>query len=209
MDSCKIINVESWKRKQHFEIFRQYQNPRYDISFEVDITNFYEKIKRKELSFTLAFMYAVMMAANEIEEFRYRFEKGEVVLYHKLNASFTYLNQDTELMKNVVAEYKDTMDEFVQNAKKIADKQEEYFTGPLGNNIYQFSSLPWISYTHISHTNSGKKDNAIPIFVWGKYFYRNHKLLLPFSVEVHHSFVDGIHLAKLQQKLQEYLDNVQ
>jgi chloramphenicol O-acetyltransferase len=66
--------------------------------------------------------------------------------------------------------------------------------------------MPWISFTHISHTDSGKKDNAIPIFDWGKFFKRDGKIILPFSIQVHHSFVDGIHVGKLAEKLQKYLN---
>lgn len=54
--------------------------------------------------------------------------------------------------------------------------------GPLGNDVFQFSSMPWVWYTHISHTNSGKKENATPLFDWGRYFERNGRWLLSFSV---------------------------
>lgn len=30
--------------------------------------------------------------------------------------------------------------------------------------------------------------------------------MLPFSVQVHHSFVDGVHIGKLNELLQNYLD---
>lgn len=79
-------------------------------------------------------------------------------------------------------------------ASKAAKEQEAYFTGLLGNDVFQFSPLPWVTYTHISHKNSGKKDNATPLFDWGKYFERDGKILLPFSVQAHHSFVDGLHI---------------
>ncbi len=29
---------------------------------------------------------------------------------------------------------------------------------------------------------------------------------MPFSIQVHHSFVDGVHIGKLVEKLQCYLD---
>lgn len=202
----EIIDIDQWKRKQHYQIFKEYQNPRYDISFELDITNFYHKIKMQNLSFTLAFIYSIAEAANGIEEFRYRFEDGNVVIYNKINLSFAYLNRETELFKNVVVEYKSNMNEFVTYAKDIAKNQKEYFTGPMGNNVYQFSSIPWISFTHISHTNSGKKNNATPMFVWGKYYDKGEKLMLPFSIEAHHSFVDGIHMGKLAENLQLFLN---
>ena len=56
----------------------------------------------------------------------------------------------------------DTMEEYVTEALKAAREQKEYFTGPLGTDVFQFSPMPWVTYTHISHTNSGKKDNATP-----------------------------------------------
>lgn len=67
--------------------------------------------------------------------------------------------------------------------------------------------MPWISYTHISHTNSGKKENATPLFDWGKYFERDGKILLPFSVQAHHLFVVGLHVGRLAEKLQKYLND--
>ncbi len=206
MEDFELVDIENWKRKQHYLIFRQCQQPRYDISFELDITNFYQRVHEEQLSFTLAMIYAISTCANEIEEFRYRFKDGEVVKYKRLKLSFSYLNKETELLKVVVVEPKDNIFDFVHSAKEIADHQEVYFTGPMGNDIYQFSAIPWISYTHISHTDSGRKDNAVPMFDWGKYFFRNDRLILPFSIQAHHSFVDGIHMGKLAQRLQEFLD---
>lgn len=98
------------------------------------------------------------------------------------------------------------MGEYVTLAAKTANEQNEYFTGPLGNDVFQFSPMPWVSYTHISHTNSGKKDNATPLFDWGKYFEHDGKTLLPFSVQAHHSFVDGLHIGKLADKVQRFLN---
>lgn len=204
----EVINIETWERKQHYSIFKNYLQPRYDISFELEVTHFYTKIKEERLSFTLAMIFAIATCANEIEEFRYRFVDGEVVKYNELNLSFTYLNKETELMKNVVVEMRENIHDFVTYAYEVANNQKEYFTGPMGNDIYQFSAIPWISYTHFSHTDSGKKDNATPIFDWGKIFWREGKMFMPFSVQAHHSFVDGIHMGKLAQRLQQYVNEI-
>jgi len=100
----------------------------------------------------------------------------------------------------------DTLESYVAIATQKAINQKEYFTGPLGNDVFQFSPMPWVSYTHISHTISGKKDNATPLFDWGKFFEKDDKWILPFSIQVHHSFVDGIHIGKLVDSLQNYLN---
>ncbi len=202
-----IIDETIWRRAIHCNIFRNSIEPSYCITFELDITNFISKIKQKGYSFTFSMIFLTTKCANKIEEFRYRFLDGKIVLYDKINTAFTYLNKETELFKVVNVCIQNTLEEYISIASKTAEDQKTYFTGPLGNDIFQFSPMPWISYTHISHTNSGKKDNATPIFNWGKYFERNGKIILPFSVHVHHSFVDGIHVGKLADSLQNALNN--
>lgn len=202
----EIIDETTWKRALHCQIFRNSIEPSYCVTLELDITNFLEKVRTANLSFTLSLIYAVTKSANSIEEFRYRFLDGKVVLYNRIDTAFTYLDKDTELFKVVNVDMQDTLEDYVQIASQKAAQQKEYFTGPLGNDVFQFSPMPWVTYTHISHTNSGKKDNATPLFDWGKYFDRDGRKKIPFSVQVHHSFVDGIHIGKLVDSLQNYLN---
>ena len=205
-NTYKVIDESKWERAMHCKIFRNSVEPAFCVTFEVDITNFLSKIKEQNMSFTLAMVYAVCKCANEIEEFRYRFLDDKIVLFDKIDTAFTYLNKDTELFKVVNVPLKDNVSEYVELASKIANEQKEYFTGPLGNDVFQCSPMPWITYTHISHTNSGKKDNATPLFDWGKYQERNGRVIMPLSVQVHHSFVDGIHVGKFADKLQKFLN---
>ena len=200
------IDEKTWKRAMHCMVFRNSIEPAFCVTFELDITNFLPKIKEKNYSFTMAMIYAVSKCANEIEEFRYRFLDGKVVLFNRIDTAFTYLNQETELFKVVNVPMCDSMEEYVSLATKTATEQEEYFTGPLGNDVFQFSPMPWVPYTQISHTNSGKKDNATPLFDWGRFYEKDGKILLPFSVQAHHSFVDGLHIGKLYELVQKYLD---
>lgn len=202
----QLIDETNWKRAQHCQVFRNCIEPCYCVTFELDITNFLKNIQEKNLSFTLSLVFLVSKCANEIEEFRYRFLDGHIVLYRKINTAFTWLDRDTELFKVVNVDLQDTLEHYVSAAAQKAESQKEYFTGPLANDVFQFSSMPWVSYTHISHTSSGKKENATPLFDWGKYFDRDGKKILPFSVQVHHSFVDGIHIGKLVDSLQNALN---
>ncbi|MCI9370961.1 MAG: chloramphenicol acetyltransferase [Lachnospiraceae bacterium] len=205
----KKIDFTQWDRTLHYQIFRNSVQPQYCVTFELDITHFLKVIKKHNYSFTFSFVFAASKCANQMKEFRYRFVNGNPVIFDKINTAFTYLNKETELFKVVHVEMTDTMEEYVSLAGEKEQAQKEYFTGPLGNDIFQFSALPWVTYTHISHTDSGNKDNATPLFDWGKYYEKDGQILLPFSVQVHHSFVDGIHIGKLADNLQHYLDNLQ
>lgn len=140
------------------------------IAREMDVTGLKKYVKENDLSFTLAMVYAVCKCANQIEAFRYRFVDGKIVLFDNIDTAFTYLNKKTNLFKVVNVPMMDDFKEYCIAAKKAADEQEVYFTGPLENDAFQCSPMPWVTYTHISHTNSGKKDNATPLFDWGKYY---------------------------------------
>lgn len=201
-----MIDEKNWERAMHCAVFRNSVEPAFCVTFEVDVTNFLEKARKQNLSFTLSMVYAVCKCANEIESFRYRFLDGQVVLFDKIDTAFTYLNKETELFKVVNVPMADTLEEYVESATQIANEQKAYFTGPLGNDVFQCSPMPFLTYTHISHTNSGKKDHATPLFDWGKYYEKDGRMVMPVSVQAHHSFVDGIHIGKFAEKLQNYLN---
>ena len=204
----KVIDESTWGRAMHCMVFRNSVEPAFCVTFEADITNFRDKIKRKGLSFTLAMVYAVCKCANEIEALRYRFLDGQIVLYDQIDTAFTYLAKNSELFKVVNVPFVNDLAEYVALAKQTAEQQTVYFTGPLGNDVFQCSPMPWVAYTHISHTNSGKKDNATPLFDWGKYYEKDGRVLIPISIQAHHSFVDGIHIGQFAEKLQRYFDEM-
>lgn len=203
--SYKVIDVSAWKRKLHCQIFRNALQPQYNVCLELDITSFLSRVREKKWSFSLAFIHTVTKCANEIEEFRYRFLNDEVVLYDTIHTSFTYLNAETELFKVVNVPMIEDIETYISVAQETIRNQEEYITGPVANDVYQFSSLPWITFTHFSHTLAGKSDKSNPMFDWGKYYEKDGKVFIPFSVQVHHSFIDGFHVGKLVDRLQKYL----
>lgn len=202
----EVIDESTWERAMHYMVFRNSIEPAFCVTFEADVTEFKNKVKEEGLSFTLAMVYAVCKCANEVEALRYRFLDGKVVLYERIDTAFTYLNKETELFKVVNVPFIENLSEYVALATKTAEEQQEYFTGPLGNDVFQCSPMPWVTYTHISHTNSEKKDNATPLFDWGKYYEKDERVLIPISIQAHHSFVDGIHIGQFVDALQKFFD---
>ncbi len=140
----KIIDEKTWKRAMHCMIFRNSVEPAFCVTFEADITHFLKRIKKQGYSFTHAFVYAVCRCANDIEAFRYRFLDGKVVLFDKIDTAFTYLNKETELFKVINVPMQETLEEYVKLAARTAQEQKEYFTGPLGNDVFQCSPMPWL-----------------------------------------------------------------
>lgn len=202
----QVIDERTWPRAMHCAVFRNCVEPAFCVTFEVDVTSFYERVKARGLSFTLAMVHAVCSCANEVEAFRYRFVEGQVVLYERIDTAFTYLNKETALFKVVNVPFLDDMEAYCALAAQTAEAQQAYFTGPLANDVFQCSPMPWVHYTHISHTNAGKRDHATPLFDWGRFVEKEGRLVMPLSVQAHHSFVDGLHIGQFAEKLQAHLD---
>ena len=204
----RIIDETTWARAVHCAVFRNYAEPNYCVTFELDVTKFLAYVRAEKLSFTAAMGYAATACANRIEAFRYRFMDGKVVLFDRIDTSFTWLGRDEELFKVITVPFSGRLSEFCASVVRTAQTQKEYFQGALGIDVFQCSALPWISYTHISHTISGRKDVSTPLFDWGKYEKRGEKIIMPFSVQAHHSFVDGVHIGRFYTALQAFCNEI-
>ena len=209
----EYIDLDNWKRKEHFNFFHRMDYPQYNICANIDVTNFLKFVKAKKLSFNYAMIYAATYIANEVINFRYRIRENQVVLHDKLHPSFTYLNADEEddLFKFITAEMKDDIFTFVESAEQKSKQQSDYFNlkDLAGrDDLIYITCIPWISFTHLSHTISLNNNDSVPRISWGKYFLDNDKVLLPFSVQVNHAFVDGVHVSIYFSKLQNYMDTL-
>ena len=65
----KVIDEKIWERTMHCMIFKNSVEPAFCVTFEADITNFLQQVRKQSFSFTLAFVYAVCKCAHEIEAF--------------------------------------------------------------------------------------------------------------------------------------------
>ena len=75
----RVIDMETWPRREHFEFYRNFGHPHFGMTANVDVTDFRLAVKEQGVSFTLATVYVVARAANAIPEFRYRIRDGGVV----------------------------------------------------------------------------------------------------------------------------------
>lgn len=205
------IDLSNWKRRAHFEFFSRMDYPHFNICFDINITNLLTVVKREKIPFYYTMIYLATVSADEIEEFRYRIRDGKVVLHDCLNPAFTDMEKDSDLFKMVTVEKGSDLKEFVRSAKAKSVSQKEYFIASdfIGRDDYiYFTSIPWISFTHISHTISLNKNDAVPRISWGKYYEKDNEIWLPFSVQVNHAFADGIHIARYKETLENNIKNI-
>lgn len=202
------IDIEKWDRKNTYNFFKDIDVPRYLMTFDLDVTNFYRYVKKNQFSFYLAFIYIVVNQMNEIENFRYRFIDGEPYLLDLTHPSFTDRIENSENFKIVTVLMENEIEKFMNKAKSTSIKQGNVFINPemeMRNDLVYITTFPWAKYTQVSHAHQLDKFDAIPKLVWGKFEEVNQRFIMPFSIEVHHAFVDGLHVGKLINLLQEKL----
>ena len=69
-----------------------------------------------------------------------------------------------------------------------------------------FSTIPWASYTAIVQPVPTPADSN-PRITWGKYFKTEGRLKIPVTVLANHALMDGYHISKFFQELQQRFDN--
>ncbi|MBL7136547.1 MAG: chloramphenicol acetyltransferase [Candidatus Marinimicrobia bacterium] len=205
----KKLNIENWERKDQFFFFKDYDNPFFNICTEVDVTELFNFTKEKELSFFITSLYASIKAVNLVEEFRYRIKDDDVIIYDEIHAGSTVLNED-DTFSFCYFTFKSSFNEFNIEAKQTLQNiiRNKGTFDPRSNqdNLIHYSVIPWISFLSISHARKFRTNDSIPKIVLGKYNNKDNRLMMPISIEVHHSLVDGLHVSKYLNKFQEILN---
>lgn len=207
----KVIDLKQWERTAHFNFFRRMDYPQYNICVNLDITRFLESIKRKDMPFYYAMIFAATHVINEAEEFRYRIRGEQVILHDFVHPYFTDMSVGSDLFKMVTVDMEASMEAFVVKAEEKSRQQQDQFVVKDvegRDDLIYITCIPWVSFTSLSHTISFNKDDSIPRLAWGKYFADGERIMLPFSVQAHHSFVDGIHIGRYVDRLQDYLNGM-
>ena len=204
----EIIDLNKWERTAHFNFFRQMDYPQYSICTNIDITNFLKKIKEKHISFYYGMIFAATHVLNQIDEFKYRIRGNDVIRHSTIHPSFTDLIDGSELFKIVNVDMENDIGIFTEKAKEKAVSQKQFLVTEeeVRDDLVYITCIPWVAFTSLTHTISLKSDDAVPRLSWGKYFEESGRVLIPFSVQAHHAFVDGIHIGRYFDTLQKYLD---
>ena len=204
----KKININSWKRKNQYNFFKKYDNPYFNIGTELEISEFYSFTKQNSISFFIASLFASTKALNLVKELKYRIRGEDVILHDNVHPGSTIIKKD-ETFGFCYFKYSDSFNLFNENAKKSLNefrlKENQFDPQDNRDDLIHYSILPWITFTSISHARNWNTNNSVPVITMGKYTKRDEKLMMPISIEVHHSLVDGLHLSKYFNHFQEIL----
>lgn len=204
----KTITFECPHRQKHFNFFSAFEQPHFNVCAAIDVTKFRRWQKNQGLPFNVSMVYFASRCANEIQEFRWRIRGSEVVEHESIRPSFTVPTEASEVFSFCTVPYTSSFFEFVDSAREIQERMRvnPSFEDETGCDDYLFiSSLPWISFTSVTHAMGAPAKDSIPRITWGRLEARGEKIFMPLSFQAHHALVDGIHMGKLFQNLEAAL----
>jgi chloramphenicol O-acetyltransferase type A len=201
------LDREGWKRRQHFEFFRRYEKPWFNICADVDVTALVARCAAPDgPSFFLASLWLSLAAANSVEELRYRLRGEQVVVHPVIHGGSTVLMPD----ETFAFAYFDHHPNFPSFAAAGARELVKVRNGPGGlhpeperDDLIHYSVIPWVAFSSFSHARIRSREVSVPKIVFGKHRQVGDRRLLPVSVEVHHALVDGLHVGRFYQRFEE------
>jgi chloramphenicol O-acetyltransferase type A len=205
----KEVDISTWERRSTYEFFLDYEDPYFNIAANLDVTALYRFCKTNNVAFSLAILFVSLQSANEIREFRLRMLGEKVVEFDRVEATQTILNDD-ETFSFCYFEFKNDIVEFDRYGKLARDKYKMLKTFDVETDrvdLIYYSAIPWVSFTSFKHASRHNNRQTVPRMVFGKIFDEGEKKKMPFSVEVHHALVDGIHVGRLFNLFQTKLDS--
>ena len=210
MSKVKPVDVKAWNRYKQYLFFKEFDSPFFNVCSDLKVTNLRKYCKLKNTSFFVSILYESLVAANSIKEFKYRLVDDGVVEYETIYAGSTVLT-DNDTFNFCYIDYFESYKQFNVNALeciRLSKSQPQAFEpkdDELG--LIHYSSMPWISFTSITHARNFKTNDSVPKIVFGKFYKKKKKWYLPISIEVHHALMDGLHVGRYLSLLQKQLSN--
>ncbi len=206
-----LIDISKWDRKEYFQHYLNHVTCTYSMTLNLELTVLLKEIKKRGIKLYPTMIYLLSMIVNRHEEFRTAIDiNGNVGVFDLLHPCYTVFQKDSQTFTNIWTDYNSSFPEFykeylldIQNYGEIKSLMAKPNTP---SNIFNISSIPWVSFTGFNLNLPKVTDYLLPIFTTGKFFEQNGKICLPIAIQVHHAVCDGFHIARFINELQEEMN---
>ncbi len=204
----KNIDLNTWNHKEHFLLFQKYAVPFWSVSANVDVTHAYRWSKEHNKSFAATYHGAATKAVNEIEALRIRIENDLLVLFDTIHLSTTIARPDGTFgfsFTKFDEIFEAFHEAFIIETERV--KAESGLKSPYTDiDVIYCTVLRNIRFTSMEHAHGLGDGAAMPYLAFGQMFEESGKLMLPTSLRVHHSLVDGQHVGQFYERMETILN---
>ncbi len=198
--------VRDYYRRRHFDFYRKYRHPFYAATLHFEIGRVKEFAEGRGYPIYINLCYLFTKAIQELEDFRYRFLEGEIVLYETLHVGVT-VPAPGGLFSFAHLDYHPEIDAFNRSANAFLERagREVTLREMEHTNYIYFTALPGVPFTGFTHAADDPTDGA-PRVAFGRFRRDGERLEVPTGIQVNHLFIDGAALGKLAERVQRQYD---
>ena len=208
MTSGRFIDLERWKRREHFALYRSFANPFWSLTADVDVTRAWDTAARDDRSFSLVSLHALLDAANATQAFRLRIRPDGVWCHDAVGVSTTVLRAD-ETIGFAVLQPRESFAEFEAHGRDAIARARTSATletpEEAADDLLYHSSLPWVRFTSFTNAIGRADADSIPRIVFGRATQDGTTRRMPVAVEVHHGVVDGLDVGRFLERFEQAL----
>jgi len=190
--------VERYYRQEHFDFYRDYRSPFYSVTFALDATRVKAFADQRGYSTYANLCYFFTRGMQEVEDFRYRWLDGRMVLYDRLHVGLTVPAPDGRFSFAYLAYHPDPH-RYNARARPLlaAAAARVSLSESRHRNFIFFTALPGVPFTAFTHVVPDDPTEGEPRVAFGRYSERGRRLIVPVGLQVNHAFIDGAALGAL------------
>lgn len=204
----KYLDIENWNRKENFNFFKDFSDPYFGITVDVDVTQAFAHAKKTKTPFFVLYLHACMRAIQQVENFKYRMTSDDKVVVHDvIHASATIAREDHTFGFSFI-KYSKNIDEFYQNFKREKERiltSKNLFSPVNSEDCIYCSALPWMNFSGHKEPVKGVKE-SVPKLAFGRCVEKEGVLKMPVAIMVSHALMDGYHVGLFFKAYQKMLD---
>ncbi len=206
----RILDQSKWNRKEHFDFFKKFDEPFFGIVTEIDCTKAYQISKSKNQSFFAYYLHKSICAINAVEEMRYRINGDDIIIQDQVHASTTIGREDGTFAFTFVPFdldfdiFNNSLQAEINSVQNSAGLR--LIEGDTRRDVIHYSSIPWHTFSGLTHARDYKVEDSCPKITFGKMFSKEGKKIMNVAIYVHHGLADGYHIAKYLKIFQSLMD---
>jgi len=204
----RVIDINTWNRKQHYEHFTALTNPYFSVTIPFNVSKAYNFAKSNSKSFFAIYLHACMKAINSIENLRYRIENEKVVDCGIVHASATIMRANKTFGFSFI-KYKEDLNEFINNInaeKNRIESTNDLYPPQNGLNCIHCSAMPWFRFSGQVEPVSNEVE-SVPKLAFSKAEKIGEQFTMNVAITVNHALVDGYHIGLFSEGFQRLLNS--
>lgn len=201
--SCRSIDLDSWPRRDAYELFRKMAFPYLSLTADVDVTDLKAYASRSSHAFTVGLVFALARGANAVPALRQRLRGEEVVEFEIVHPSIT-VSSSKGRFTFCQLPYDERFEEFAEPAAKRiegARRSPGLWTEEDRDDFLFMTALPWIAFTGMIHPVPLNPPDSVPRIAWGQYRDMGGRWRMPLNIQAHHALVDGAHVGAFYERV--------